>query len=55
VIIMEIAGDLGQIEVAGGVTADGINSDAIHVRGDTASLDSLSVHAAHGQAIIRTA
>ncbi len=52
-ITMEIAGDLGQVKVARGITADGIDSDAIHTRGDIARLDGLTVHAAHGQAITR--
>ena len=55
VITVEIDGIVGQIEIAGGVVADGTNSDAIHVRGDIAGLDGLSAHAANGEALVRTA
>jgi len=56
VIAVEIAGDVGEIDVAGGVIAEGHNSDAIlHVRGSVVGLDSLSVRATHGEAIVRTA
>lgn len=54
-ITVEIDGDVGQIEIAGGVVGDGANSDAIHVRGDVAGLDRLSAHAANGEALVRTA
>lgn len=55
VITVEIDGDVGQIEIAGGVVGDAANSDAIHVRGDVAGLDRLSAHAANGEALVRTA
>jgi hypothetical protein len=55
VITVEIEGNVGQIEIAGGVVADGMNSDAIHARGETAGLDGVSAHAANGEALVRTA
>jgi ABC-type polysaccharide/polyol phosphate transport system ATPase subunit len=55
VITVEIDGEVGQIEIAGGVVADASNSDAIHVRGDIAGLDRLSANAVNEEALVRTA
>jgi hypothetical protein len=55
VITIEIAGNVGQIDVAGGLVAEGVNSGGVRVRGDTVVVDGLSIRATYGEAIVRTA
>jgi hypothetical protein len=55
VITVEIAGDVGQIAIAGGVVTNGNNSDAIHTRDNVPGLDKLSIDTANGQDVVRTA
>jgi hypothetical protein len=54
VITVEIDGDVGRIDVQGGISAQGANSDAIHLRGDVEGLSAVTVRAASGQALVRT-
>jgi hypothetical protein len=55
VITIEMAGNVGQIDVAGGVVAEGGNSGGVRVRGDTVVVDGLSIRATYGEVIVRTA
>jgi hypothetical protein len=55
VITIEIAANVEQIDVAGGVVAEGVNSGGVRVRGDTVVVDGLSIRATYGEAIARTA
>ena len=43
----------GKIEIAGGIVAEGKNSDGVHVRGYIKGLDGISDRAVHGQEIVR--
>ncbi len=52
VITVEIDGELGRLQAAGGVTADGHHSDAIHVRGDGPDLTGLVITAANGDGVV---
>ena len=54
VTTIEIDGQVDQIQVGGAVAADGHNSDAIHLRGDSLDLSGLDVTAAHGQTVVHT-
>jgi hypothetical protein len=53
VVTVEIEGDVGELVAAGGIIARGQNSDAIHTRNHIAGLDQLTVHAEHGQDVVR--
>jgi len=55
VITIEMAGNVGQIDVAGGVVAEGVNSGGVRVRGYTVVVDGPSIRATCGEAIARTA
>lgn len=52
VITIEIDGQVDQLQVAGGVAAEGHNSDAIHLRGDSLDLGALTVTAAQGKTVV---
>ena len=54
VITVEIDGIVGQLDVAGGISAHGPGSDAVHVKGDVPGLDATSITAAQGRGIVRT-
>ena len=43
---------IGRIEVAGGITAQGARSDAVHVRGDVPGLSAVSITAADGEPVV---
>jgi hypothetical protein len=54
VISVEIDGDIGDLVIAGGITADGEQSDGVHVRGHVPGLDGISVEAPRGQSLVQT-
>ena len=54
VITVEIDGNVGQVEIAGGVVAEGNDSDAIHTRGMVSGLTDVSIKTAKGQDIVQT-
>jgi hypothetical protein len=55
VVTVEIDGEIGAMDVAGGITAQGARSDAVHVRGDVPGLAGISVKSAHGEPVVRRA
>ena len=54
-ITVELDGDVGQIEIAGGVAAQGKHSDAVHARGAIPGLADVSIKTANGLDIVQTA
>jgi hypothetical protein len=54
VITVEIDGNVGQIEIAKGVVAEGNDSDAIHTRGMVPGLTDVSIKTTKGQEIVLT-
>jgi hypothetical protein len=54
VVTVEIDGEIGQIEVAGGITAHGARSDAVHLRGDVPGLAGIAITCA-GELVVRRA
>jgi hypothetical protein len=54
VITVEIDGDVGQVEIAGGVVAEGNDSDAIHARSMVSGLTDVSIKTANGQDVVQT-
>jgi hypothetical protein len=53
-ITVELDGDVDRIDIGGGgVIADGVGSDGIHVRGDVPGLEAIEVHAPHGRELVR--
>ena len=55
VITLELDGHVGQIEIAGGVAAQGKHSDAVHVRGAVPGLAEVAITTANGLDFVRTA
>jgi hypothetical protein len=53
VVTLDIEGILDTMAVQQGITALGVGSDAVHLVGQTAGLDQVTVTAAHGQPIVR--
>jgi hypothetical protein len=45
VVTLEVEGGLGEIDVAGGITADGRGSDAVRTSHEISGLDKLKIHA----------
>jgi hypothetical protein len=54
VTAVEIDGQLDRLEVSGGIHATGKRSDAVHVAGEVQGLDSIELHAADGQTLVKT-
>jgi len=55
VITLELDGHVGQIEIAGGVAAQGKPSDAVHARGAVPGLAEVAIMTANGLDFVRTA
>jgi hypothetical protein len=55
VVTVEIDGEIGAMDVAGGIIAQGARSDAVHVRGDVPGLAGIAVKSAHGEPVVRRA
>jgi hypothetical protein len=53
VVAVEIDGEIGHIQVAGGIAAQGARSDAVHVQGDVPGLSDIAITAAAGQPVVR--
>jgi hypothetical protein len=53
VVTLEVEGELGPIEVDGGISADGQVPDAVHAVHEVLGLDRLSITAAHGATLAR--
>ena len=53
VITVEIDGNVGHVEIAGGVVAEGNDSDAVHTRGMVPGLTDVSIKTAKGQDIVQ--
>lgn len=45
-VAVEIDGEIGHIQVAGGIAAQGARSDAVHVQGDVPGLSDIAITAA---------
>jgi len=54
VITIELDGEVDKLQVRGRVVADGQNSNAIHISGDSPDLTTLQVMASHGRTDGRT-
>jgi hypothetical protein len=54
VVTLEVEGGLGEIDVAGGITADGRGSDAVRTSHEIPGLDKLEIHATHRLGVART-
>jgi hypothetical protein len=52
---VEIDGKLDRLEVAGGISATGMGSDAVHTASEVRGLDSIDLKASHGQTLVRSA
>lgn len=50
---VEIEGRLDRLEVAGGISASGSGSDAVHVTGDVPGLDAIELTATDGESLVR--
>jgi hypothetical protein len=48
-----VLGQLERIAVAGGISAIGANSDAVHVRGDSLDLSNVTIDVRDGKPIVR--
>lgn len=55
VTTVEIEGKLDRLEVAGGISATGKDSDAVHIAGEVRGLDLIDLESVHGQALVRSA
>jgi hypothetical protein len=55
VVTVEIDGEIGQIEVAGGIAAHGTRSDAVDLRGDVPGLAGIAIISADGELVMRRA
>lgn len=51
---VELEGALSRLDVAGGITATGTGSDAVHTNNDVPGLESIDLAAADGRALVRT-
>jgi len=53
VTTVELEGKLDRLEVAGGISAVGEGSDAVHATGEVPGLDAIALVAAHGETLVR--
>jgi hypothetical protein len=53
VVSVEIEGDVDDLQVTGGIAAEGRRSDAIHIHGARLDLSHIAVAATNGEAIVR--
>ncbi len=53
VVSLEVEDAVERIDIGGGIVAEGMGSDGVHVRGEVTGLSGIDVRAAHGQAIVR--
>lgn len=51
VVSVELDGEVGDLTVAGGISAAGAGSDAVHTRQDGPDLSGIFIRADHGQAV----
>jgi hypothetical protein len=52
-VTVDIDGELGSLQVGGGIHAQGRGSDAVHLRGEGVDLTGVKITAADGQAVVR--
>jgi hypothetical protein len=51
---VELDGEVGRTNVAGGIRAEADGSDGVHVTGDVPGLDAITIQTRNGQDIVRT-